>query len=399
MTQVLDFRAFHTDTLPALIERNAALALGDVQSIGALGIRTPSGAYSYVPGPDTIEVVEGDDVAKTVVSMDDESFDGLVRDLETTPGLFYGGRVEIVRGNPLRFVRWEPALRAIFHGLPIYDPATIDLRDRSGEPIDPARAFTLDEVREHFDDVRHFFETVGYLHVRGVFSADETQGFLDDAAVLRADAREGDQQSWWGKTTGGDTVLTRVLRAAGRPRLRALYDDERVKLIASVPAAPLESKNTDGRDAVTVLWKLPDIREGLADLPWHRDCGMGGHALNCPSIVMTICLNDGSAAAGELRALPGSHRASFPFIDGNDQAAPRGVSLEVTAGDVTIHSTDVMHASMPPTSSDGPHRISVLLDFVTPNAGHHRGGGHYNDVLLGADDGQVAHLADKVGGR
>lgn len=76
---------------------------------------------------------------------------------------------------------------------------------------------------------------------------------------------------------------------------------------------------------MTVLWKRPDVSEGLSDLPWHRDCGMGGHALNCPTAIMTICLTDGS-----------------------------------------------------------------------PEAGHHLGGRHYNDVLLGDDGGQVEHLADRL---
>ncbi|MFN8036846.1 MAG: phytanoyl-CoA dioxygenase family protein [Acidimicrobiia bacterium] len=391
------FVVFHRHELPGLVARNGALALADVQPVGALAIRTPAGSFTYVPTDDTIEIVEGEEPARTVVAMDEDAFDGLVHDLETTPGLFYGGRVEVVRGNPLRFVRWEPALRALFHGLPIYDPETIDLRDRHGGPLDPSRSFALDDLADRFDDVRDHFETAGYAHVRGVFTPDEVAGFLEDAAVLRDEAREGDQESWWGRTADGEAVLTRVLRAATRPRLRALYDDARVQRIASVPATPLVAKHTEGCDAVTVLWKIPNVREGLADLPWHRDCGMGGHARNCPAIVMTICLNDGSAAAGELRVLPGSHRASFPFVDGTDRAAPRGVSIGVTAGDVTIHATDVMHASLPPTSEVGPHRISVLLDFVSPGAGHHRGGRHYNDVLLGADDGQVAHLADRVG--
>ena len=29
------------------------------------------------------------------------------------------------RGKPLRFVRWEPGLRALFHGMPIFDPDTV----------------------------------------------------------------------------------------------------------------------------------------------------------------------------------------------------------------------------------------------------------------------------------
>jgi hypothetical protein len=55
-----------------------------------------------------------------------------------------------------------------------------------------------------------------------------------------------------------------------------------------------------------------------------------------------------------------------------------------------------MHASMPPTSDEGPHRVSILLGFARPDAGNHRGERHYNDVLLGREDGQVEHLVDHV---
>jgi hypothetical protein len=71
----------------------------------------------------------------------------------------------------------------------------------------------------------------------------------------------------------------------------------------------------------------------------------------------------------------------------------------VQAGDVSLHYSDVLHASMPPASADGPHRISVLLGFSPEGAGHHRGERHYNDVLLSRDDGQVPHLVDHVGQR
>jgi ectoine hydroxylase-related dioxygenase (phytanoyl-CoA dioxygenase family) len=136
--------------------------------------------------------------------------------------------------------------------------------------------------------------------------------------------------------------------------------------------------------------------EGLADLPWHRDCGMGGHALNCPSVVLTICLTTGTPEDGELRFLPGSHRGGFPFVDGTDVAAPDGVSLPIGVGDVTLHYSDLMHASLPPTSALGPHRVSVLLGFAPEAAGHHLGGRHYNDALLINDDGQVDHLGHRL---
>ena len=401
MAQALtQFDRFHREVLPArLAAGNGALAFGDARRIGSLAIRTPEGAYTYAIGDGTIDVVPGDDDALTAIELDAEAWAGLVQDLDTAPGLLYGGRVHLVRGNPLRFVRWEPALRAMFHGRPIFDPEAVDLRTRDGAPLDPADSFTLTDLAKRPDEARHFLDTAGYLLARGVFSAAEVDGLLTDAAALAAEAREGDKQSWWGLDAAGASVLCRVLRAATRPRLRALYGDERIRSLIALAPEPLVARRTDGVDAATVLWKRSNIREGLADLPWHRDCGMGGHARNCPTVVITICLTDGSAEAGELRVLPGSHRGSYPFVDGTDKQAPRGVSLGTTRGDVSLHFSDVMHASMPPTSTAGPHRISVLLSFTPPAAGHHRGERHYNDVLLSRDDGQVEHLVDHVGRR
>jgi ectoine hydroxylase-related dioxygenase (phytanoyl-CoA dioxygenase family) len=287
-------------------------------------------------------------------------------------------------------------MRALFHGRPIFDPESADLRDRAGDPLDVTRRFALDELRTDPSEARHFLSTAGYIHVAGVFDAGEVSELRREADVLEGEARPGDDASWWGRNADGDQVLTRVLRAASRPRLRALHDDARVHLVVATAPEELKARTTTGDDAVTVLWKRPDMTEGLADLPWHRDCGMGGHALNCPTTIMTICLTDGRAEAGELRVLPGSHVGSYPFVDGTDTRAPRGVSVGVSAGDVTLHYSDVMHASMPPTSAEGPHRISILMAFVPSTAGHHRGDRHYNDALLGDEDGQIEHLGRKL---
>src|SRR5690348_753751 len=116
MVDTLEFDSFHRDVLPArLAAGNGALAAADAALIGPLAIRTPAGAFTYVPSGASIDVVEGDESAKTVIALDDDAWRGLASDLDTPPGLLYSGRVETVRGNPLRFVRWEPALRAMYH--------------------------------------------------------------------------------------------------------------------------------------------------------------------------------------------------------------------------------------------------------------------------------------------
>jgi ectoine hydroxylase-related dioxygenase (phytanoyl-CoA dioxygenase family) len=393
------FHRFHTDTLPErLAAGNGPLAFSDVARLGSLAISTPAGAYTYVPGAGTVDVVAGDEAADTVIATDLESWVGLASDLDTAPGLFYGGRATAVRGKPLRFVRWETGLRAMFHGLPPFDPATADLRDLDGTALDGARRFTLADIDDQPDAARHFLTTAGYLVVRGVFTADEVAALLADTVVMHAEARPGDGRSWWGRNASGEEVLCRVLDANRFARFRTLSDDPRIRRLVALAPEDLHARDLDALDSGTVLWKVPDVTEGLADLPWHRDCGMGGHARNCPTVIVTICLTDGTAGAGELRALPGSHRGGYPFIDGRDTKAPDGVPLTVTAGDVSLHYTDVMHASLPPTSAEGPHRVSALLAFVPPRAGHHRGGRHYNDVLLGQPDGQVEHLVDRLGG-
>ncbi len=389
----IDIRTFHTEELPTLLAAgNGALAALDAEKIGALAIRTPTATYTYRSDGRTIAVLEGDEHARTVVAVSDEMFFGLVADLETPVAMFYRDQVEVVRGNPLRFIRWEPALRAMFHGRPIYDSERMDLRDLEGNPLDPARPFTMHEIGEQRDLAAHYLKTAGYLHVPAVFTDAEIATIRGEADQLEAAAVEGDQESWWGRNTAAETVLCRVLNGARRPLLRALYDDDRIRSIVALVDTDVVHASGDDIDSVTVLWKRPNVKEGLADLPWHRDCGMGGHALTCPCYVMTICLTDGSPAAGELRFLPGSQDTSHPFIDGREDSAPNGVSVVVGAGDVTIHNGDVMHASLPPTSDIGPHRISVLLSYAPPNTTNHRGERHYNDALLSNADGQVDHL-------
>ena len=399
------FQRFHRSVLPERITSgNGHLAWTDLQTLGTLGVRTSAGSFTYLPTGEgesgTVEIIEGDETADTVVELDLDSWHGLISDLDTAPGLFYGGRATVPEGNPMRFVRWEPGLRALFHGRPVFDPDTADLREVDGSSLDPMKSFQYADLENDPSVVEaagHFLTTAGYLVVRNVFSASEVADFLAGCEQAEADATPGDEQSWWGRNTQGEDILTRVLNAGVQSQLAALTDDPRIKLISEVSPEPLHPRESASRDSVTVLWKRKNIAEGLSDLPWHRDCGMGGHAINCPLTVMSICLTSGTPGAGELRALPGSQVGSYPFIDGRDTEAPEGVGLDVSAGDLSLHYSDVMHASMPPTDDVTPERISLLIGFVPEGYGNHASEGVYNDALLANEDGQVEHLADKLG--
>ncbi len=387
------FQHFHEVELPRrLSEGNGALAASDAAQLGTIAFRiagTETG-YTYRSTGADVVVEAGDLGADTVIELSQESWDGLVGDVETAPGLLYSDRVSCPVGNPLRFVRWEPALRAMFHGRPIYPPQGLALVDRHGAPLDVKRSFVLDDDRA---DMADHLEVAGYLLVKGVFSADEVRRLDDATGRLRSGAVEGDGRSWWGRNSAGEAVLCRVTHAAREPALRELCTDERLLSLGSLSSCSLSLRDPTGDEGAEVLWKVPDVVEGLADLPWHRDCGMGGHATMCPLLIATVCTTGRGAASGELRMLPGSWRYSFPFLDADDPSAPRSVGLDVEPGDVTLHYGDMMHASLAPYG-EGPHRTSILLAFVPDSLPYSES--DFREALIKGDDGQVDHLRDRL---
>ncbi len=390
----LDFDQFHRVELPRrLAAGNGALAARGAD-LGSLAVRLPDGAaYQYRPRPGGIDVRAGDD-ADTVVELSHESWQGIVDELETAPGLTYAGTVKCLKGDLMSFVRWEPALRAMFNGRPIHD-ADQPLEDRDGRPLDPRRAFRLDDGR---DDMAQFLRMAGYLLVKSVFSRAEIARLVATGERLAGQARAGDKRSWWGMNARGEEILCRVTHAGLVPELLGLYRDPRLLELVSLADTPLSARGAKSEQGVTVLFKNPDMTEGLSDLPWHRDCGMGGHAVMCPVINLSIFLGEASSDAGELRMLPGSWQCSVGFAEADDPDAPQGIALAAEAGDVSLHYGDTVHAAPPPRGA-GPYRSSVILTFAREGAAHHRGEDSYNDALLGRADGQVENLqkvADRV---
>ncbi len=384
----LDFDRFHREALPQrLAAGNGALAARAAAGLGSLAFRVPDGgAWSYVPAADGVAVVPGD-AAETVVELSATAFAGIVGELETAPGLIYADSVRCACGDLMRFVRWEPALRAMFGGRPLWNPDQ-PLLDPRGAPLDVERSFSLDDDPA---DLAHFLRTAGYLLVKRVFAPGEIASLVATGRRLAAAARPGDRRSWWGRNASGGEVLCRVTHAGREPELEVLYDDPRLLRLVALSDEKLTARGRSSEQGVTVLFKNPDMREGLSDLPWHRDCGMGGHAAMCPLINLSIYLGAATPDGGELRVLPGSWRASVGFAEADDATAPQGIAMAAEAGDVSLHYGDTVHAAPPPRGS-GPFRASVLLSFAREGAAHHRGESSYNDALLARADGQVEHL-------
>jgi hypothetical protein len=393
----LDFEAYHRVELPALLEAGRAeVALHALAGLPPLAFRLRSGgAYTYLRRGDAVEIVPGDADATTVIELDHAAWQGLVHELEAPAGLLYAGRLACTRGNAMQLMVWESGLRALYAGRPAYDPERLDLRDRAGAVLDVERSFALEDEP---DELAHFLRTAGYAFVRGVFRADEVAEMLAEAEALKGEARKGDHLSWWGKDAAGSEVLCRVTRAATKPRLGSLPGDPRVLALAALASDGLRHKKGEG-DGVTVIFKRPQMVEGLGDLPWHRDCGMGGHAVLCPTLVLSLYLVEATPETGELVMLPGSHRAGCNTVHAGKRGAPDGAHFAARAGDVSLHFGDTMHAAPPPQGKDlEAYRTSAILGFARPEARHHRGEKSYNDVLHAHEDGQIDHL-EKVASR
>jgi hypothetical protein len=394
----IDFADYHRHVLPELLARGrAALVDAATGPLPSFAFRAGDGAsFTYRADEHGVSITPGDTDAETVLEIGLEDGCGLVHELDAPAGLVYGGRVRSARGSAADLMRWETTLRALYNGRPQYRPDALDLRDRRGAALDPERAFAPGDDR---DDMAQFLRTAGYLFVRGVFSAAETQRLLDEALALRSEARPGDRLSWWGRNAAGDDVLTRVTRANVKRHLGALPAEPRLLALVGLADRPLAHTKGEG-EGVTVIYKQPGMSDGgLSDLPWHRDCGMGGHAIMCPTLLISLYLREATPESGELAMLPGSHRASFNAHDRTIDPWRHAARFAARPGDVSVHYGDTVHAAPPPSDpSRDEYRVSAVVCFAPAGAANHRGDASYNDALHQRDDGQIEHL-DRVAKR
>jgi ectoine hydroxylase-related dioxygenase (phytanoyl-CoA dioxygenase family) len=239
--------------------------------------------------------------------------------------------------------------------------------------------------------MRDFLQTAGFLHVRNVFSADEIATMRDEVERLRSIASPDDGKSWFAKNRDGEQVCCRLIYLAQRSaQLATVAADARLHRLAALSGEHLRP-TVDRLDGVSVVIKNPDVVEGLSDLPWHQDCGLGGHPVLCPALNIGIQLDVASAANGQLRFLAGSHRHTIP-VDCFSRSDLPIVSIDAEPGDVTVHFGHVSHEAPPPQDPAAGRRALYvgfasdrLFDAVPEGCG-------YNDVLLNTP-GQPAPAA------
>lgn len=370
----VDFVDFHRDRVLELTERNGRLAAGDVAGQAPLGLRVGDDAFTYVADPGGISVVEGDGDAQAVAELSPDAFTDFAHELATSFALAIGERVAFPKGDLDLLVRWEPALRAIWHGRPVYDDAAAEAL----AGVDLGHSFAPDDEA----GIKDFVARTGFVHVRGVFSEDEMRAVADEVERLKADATFDDGRSWWAKNAAGDDVCCRLIYSGERSDLiKQVTGDDRIRRLVELTGADVRQRN-DRLDGESVVIKNPDVVEGLSDLPWHRDCGMGGHPVICPGINVGIQIDPATEENGRLRFLAGTHHLSshYPSRRDLDRWPVQGVTTE--RGDVTMHFGHVLHEAPPPAGNHDGRRTSystwvnpLAFDVVEPGSG-------YNDSVL-----------------
>jgi hypothetical protein len=322
---------------------------------------------------DGLEVVPGRN-ASLGVSLDCDAFADLVHERRTALGLVIGARVA---GDPRAndaFCAWDPVLRSVIDGRGVYRPGDVTLRALDGSPLDLDQQFRLGE-----DPMlaSHFLAEAGFLLLTDVFSDDEMDVIDADLERAVASARLDDGESWWAATRDGDRYPCRILNFTRKSdALRALLGDPRLLAIGEILGDGHRPGDPFGEhfDAVTAegLVKRVGSVEGLACLPWHKDCDRGGHSMYCSGLTAGICLTPVDAAHGGLDVVAGSHRANIARAQVDRRLDLPRVTLRAERGDLTLHLSCTLHRSTHPATRE--RRVAYTGFTLPTRPGDHRRG-------------------------
>jgi hypothetical protein len=304
----------------------------------------------------TLTVAAGTDHAGVVAVLGADALSDLLQDTVSTMGLAMTSRAKISEGSINDWIGWEPVLRALLDGRKVHETGDVTFIDLDGDDLDLGRTFTIDDDRE---EMRHFVEQAGFMHLRNVFDESEMDELGADIDEWLARATPGDSEYWWATDDQGAELPVRVLFFYDKSEtLRRLADDDRYRWIGDLAGdGHLHRRGGEG------LVKPLGIMRGLSDLPWHKDCGQGGHSFGCSGLTCGISVTGADRVSGALGVIPGSHRANTMATGRDPHLDLQPRKLETQTGDVTIHCSDTLHRAYPPV--ERPRKV-VYSGFALP---------------------------------
>lgn len=348
--QFKDIRSFARDevfdaVLVAAAQRNGELTADGLHYTGlpALGLDVEGRGLTLTQNRGSWLLQDGLAGAGVVATMSAAALSELVQDQRTTMGLAMTSQVSITQGEFDSWIGWEPVLRSLLDGRPVYQPGLFRILGRDGHALNVQRSFTLDDDR---DEMSHFLEQAGFLHIKRVFTEDEMAAVSADLDGALARARPDDGASWWAGDSAGVDQAVRVLWFEEQsPALNELLHDQRLQWLASLTG----DAHDGSRMSAEGLIKPLDIRTGLSDLPWHKDCGQGLHSYLCNGLTVGISVTGADSESGALGVVPGSHRANVLLAGLDKSLDMEPIKLSTQTGDITVHCSDTLHRAHHPT--------------------------------------------------
>lgn len=376
------FADFHRVTLGDLVARDAGQIDEWIAPIPPLAFRTESGqAFCWSASPGGLRISPGTDGAHTVVELNEATFGEHIHQLLTAVGATQTGRARIVQGSLDLWQQWEPAIRSLVDGMPIYGAHVREtLVDRQGALLPLDKSFAPDDP---LDEMAHYFRVMGYLHIRAVFSPDEVAILRDEVESCRAGSVPGDPKSWWSVNSRGEELVTRINHCERfSAKIAYMAHDSRLARYAGLVGPHLRVCD-DRLDGPMVFIKHPDVVKGLGDLWWHVDDGIGGTPVMNPLIQAGIQLDRANADNGQVLMLAGSHRYNKRTMATGDEGDLPIVPLVTEPGDLTLHYGATMHCTPAPTSHEAGRRV-LYYKFAEPKTfSWIPSNCHYNDALFG----------------
>jgi hypothetical protein len=336
--------------------------------LAPLTIRVDGDARTLTVVDGRIDAVDGAEAA-LVVGLDRAAFADLILERRTALGLAVAGRVEGDGAANQLFCAWDPVLRSVLDGRAVYRPGDVALHARDGTDLALDQEFRLGEATQ---EAAHFLAEAGFLLLQDVFTEVEMAAIDEDLARAVDAARPGDGTSWWAATGEGVQYPCRILDFAQQSaNLRARFGDDRYLAIGQLlddghaPGDPF-GEHFSEVTAEGLLKRVGSV-EGLACLPWHKDCERGGHSMFCRGITVGICLTPVDEAHGGLDVVAGSHRANIARTQFDAGLDLPTVELRAARGDVTVHLSCTLHRSTHPRSAE--RRVAYSGFALPPRPG------------------------------
>ncbi len=349
----LDPASFFDDELPARIDEHGGAIVPALAFIRPrpLSVVVDGESWTLTADDRRVAITRGATPDATAsVTLGREQLADLVDDQQTFMSLWASGGLDQQTGTVGHLLDWWLVWRAALDGTPIYTPGSIVLDDPNGRPLDLTRAFHADDDRA---EMQQFLETAGFLHIEGLFSESEMADISADMDRVAPNYTEGDGRSWWARTAEGET---RLVRMQGFDResdgARAITEDARFLDLASIAGAGHRFGTKRANNRIEALFKPIAVTEGISDIPWHKDCGIGRHSYDCCGLTVGISVTGADATSGQLWVIAGSHRALvWSGIRQPDLDLPE-IPLPTRTGDVTLHLSCTMHMAQPPVERE-----------------------------------------------